>query len=108
MTPLSGIAAILALATISEALIEYLGTALPSQIKPYVAAALGVLLCLAYQADLLALLGLTARVPLVGSVLTGLLVGRGSNFVNAIWERLTSLRVALVARASDLTPPPAP
>jgi len=53
----------------------------------YSAAIVGVGLCLVYAMDLLALVGLTARAPYVGEVLTGLLIGRGANFVNDFVER---------------------
>lgn len=48
----------------------------------YVSAGVGVVLCWAYNVDLLALAGLQAVVPFVGVIVTGLLIGRGSNFVN--------------------------
>lgn len=81
-------ALIFVLVVIVEALIEYFGGPIPSAYKPYAAAALGVLLCLAYGADLLALLGYGASVPFVGSVLTGLLISRGSNVFNDLVSRL--------------------
>jgi hypothetical protein len=81
-------ALILVLVVVVEALIEYFGSPIPSAYKPYVAAVLGVLLCLAYGADLLALLGYPASVPYVGSVLTGLLISRGSNVFNDLVSRL--------------------
>lgn len=40
-------------------------------------ALLGVLLCRAFQVDLLAVLGLNSGWPFVGYIATGLLVGRG-------------------------------
>ena len=53
----------------------------------YSSAAVGVLLCLAYQVDLLSILGLVSPVPYVGSFLTGLLIGRGANFVHDFASR---------------------
>lgn len=82
------LALILVLVIVVEALVEYFGTPIPSAYKPYAAAALGVLLCLAYGADLLALLGYPASIPFVGSVLTGLLISRGSNVFNDLVSRL--------------------
>jgi hypothetical protein len=94
------IGAILLLAAIIEALTEYLARPLvlrvylwlgllqPIDAKPslpalrYVSAAFGVALCILYRADLLAILGLGARFSWVGYVVTGLLIGRGANFVN--------------------------
>lgn len=94
---------ILLLATLAEALVEYLvkpllrplptqdGSPAPADpareqltdaIACYSAAAVGVLLCLAYQADMLSLAGLYTSWPWFGYVITGLLVGRGANFVH--------------------------
>ena len=53
----------------------------------YRAAAVGVVLCIAYRVDLLALVGLTSGWPYIGPALTGLLIGRGANFVNDFVER---------------------
>jgi hypothetical protein len=91
------IGAILLLAAIVEALTEYLarpivakvyqllGASAPSDELPalrYIAAAVAVALCFLYRADLLAILGLDARYSWVGYIVTGMLIGRGANFVN--------------------------
>lgn len=85
-------ALILALVIIVEALIEYFGGPIPSVYKPYAAALLGILLCLAYGADLLALLGYQAAIPFVGNTLTGLLISRGANVFNDLVSRLGVIR----------------
>lgn len=41
---------------------------------------ISVLVCVAYGVDFLAELGFSSSVPFVGSVLTGVVVSRGSNF----------------------------
>ena len=96
MGSFGSLAGILFLATLVEALVEYL---VRPAVKPasldqadavdwrglvlrYAAAALGVALCLAYQADILALVGLESQLPYVGQIVTGVVVGRGANFVN--------------------------
>jgi hypothetical protein len=89
------VSGLLVLATVVEALTEYLARPIVKAIYAYfgevpetmaalryVGAVVGVALCLAYGVDLLALTGLTAQVPFVGPVVTGLLIGRGANFVN--------------------------
>jgi hypothetical protein len=48
----------------------------------YTAALVGVVLCCVYAVDLLAVAGLVSPMPLVGYVVTGLLIGRGANFVH--------------------------
>lgn len=102
MPQLTAFTGILLLATLTEALVEYLvkpwlgladsfGGAQPADPRTaaamdlatrYTAAALGILLCLAYGADLLILAGLSCPWPWVGPVITGILAGRGANFVH--------------------------
>jgi hypothetical protein len=53
----------------------------------YVAALLGVGLCLAYRLDLLLAAGLEAQAPVVGFVLTGVGIGRGSSFLHQFVEQ---------------------
>jgi len=90
--------AILVLAAVGEALVEHLvkpivdaadssgappaGLDWRALVLRYISAALGVGLCLLYRADLLLLLQLQPPWPWVGFVITGLLIGRGSNFVH--------------------------
>lgn len=45
------------------------------------AVALGVTVAIGYNADLFALFGLASTIPYLGSVLTGVLIARGSNYV---------------------------
>jgi hypothetical protein len=53
----------------------------------YTATVVGLAICLAYDLDLAASLGLETPIPFVGNVITGLLVGRGSNFLNDFADR---------------------
>ena len=100
--PVLAILGIFLLAALVEALIEYLvmpwlkpeGRELsPAEDRArtmalrYSAAVLGVVLCIAYGVDVLALVGLFSDWPFIGSILTGLLIGRGANFVNDFVER---------------------
>lgn len=90
--------AILLLAALTEGLVEFFlqpwikpeGAEVPtwrSMALRYSAAVVGVGLCLAYAVDILAVIGLAGRVPFVGEIMTGLLIGRGSNYVNDFIER---------------------
>jgi len=79
---------IFGLAIFVEGTIEYLGVPVPSKYKPYAAAILGILTCLGFGADMFALLGLTGVYPYIGQIATGLVIGRGSNYLNDIWSRL--------------------
>ena len=42
---------------------------------------------LRYRADLLALAGLASPTPLVGQIITGLVVGRGANYLHDLVSR---------------------
>ncbi len=48
----------------------------------YLALVLGIAAAVAYKLDILAALGLPAAYPLIGYIATGLIIGRGSNYVN--------------------------
>src|SRR5260221_369596 len=85
---MQSIGLIFVLTILTEGIIEYLGTPIPTRFKPYAAALLSTLVCVLYNADLLAMLGYPALVPYVGAVLTGLVIGRGSNYVNDLISRL--------------------
>lgn len=90
---MQAIGLIFILAVLVEGIIEYLGTAIPQAFKAYVAALFAVVVCLAYNADLLALLGYPAAYPYVGAILTGLVIGRGSNYLNDIVSRINVVHV---------------
>lgn len=53
---------------------------------------LGVFVAVAYGVDMLALVGLKTPVPFIGSILTGILISRGSNYVFDLVKTLTSAR----------------
>lgn len=91
------LAGIFLLSALAEGLVEYL---IAPWIKPegrqfepsvelvrtmilrYSAAAVGVALSIAYKADLLGLVGLQSGWAGISYVLTGLLIGRGSNYLH--------------------------
>lgn len=94
---------ILLLAAVVEGLVEYFARPIAARIYAwarhdgqvpdtlpalrYVSALVGVGLCIAYSADLLAIVGLESQIPYIGAIVTGLLVGRGANFVNDFASR---------------------
>jgi len=54
----------------------------------YFSAIVGVFLALQFQMDLFKIIGLEAvDYPWLGAGLTGLLLGRGANFINDVWQR---------------------
>lgn len=76
------------LAVIVEAIIENAFESVPSHYKRYTALAVAMTLCVSYNADLLARLGLVAGVPYVGALITGVLISRGANVFNDLVNRL--------------------
>lgn len=72
------------LAIVIEGIISYVKTFFVDgrfQWQILVAIALGILVAMAYQVDLFAIVGLTSVIPYVGFVLTGILISRGSNYI---------------------------
>lgn len=99
------------LSLLIEAITEYMLPTFPVQwkwTKAYLAALFAVVVCLAYNADLPAALGLPS-VVYVGPVLTGLILGRGANFLSVLYARLQlvsspSQDVASVPTVNDPIP----
>lgn len=93
----------LALAFIAESMSEYLFAPWLDVLKKrwpwleeakpmqYVALAMGLLLAFAYNLDIIfEAFGYTANWPWIGVVVTGLAIGRGSNYVHDLWTRYLS------------------
>lgn len=53
---------------------------------------LGVFVAVAYGVDLLSMLGMKTGIPYIGSILTGILISRGSNYVCDLVKTLTAAR----------------
>lgn len=58
------------------------------QIPKILSIAVGLVLAFVIQLDILQLLKLTADIHIVGVALTGILVSRGGNFVNDLFDKL--------------------
>lgn len=87
------IAAVLVLALLVESMIEYFtdGLPIPAWAKKAGAAGVGVALALIYQIDVFAfLLNAAPLWPPIGPVLTGLVLGRGANYVHDFAARVTT------------------
>lgn len=88
------LAGILFLTTFIEGLITYVFG--PSQVNgesgekkdrsyiKYVSLALGIALAIAYKIDIPAMVGIVSSYSFVGFVVSGLVIGRGSNYVNDV------------------------
>lgn len=81
------IVGILFLATLIEGMITYIfgdkenRTDNRNYLK-YVSLGLGVALAIIYKVDILAMAGLVTGNPIINYVLSGMIIGRGSNYVN--------------------------
>lgn len=84
----------LLLAVLIEGTITYIwgesseGSSMPA--LRYVSLIFGIGAAIAYQIDLLGALGLPAVYPLVGWIATGLIIGRGSNYLNDFVSKVRS------------------
>lgn len=91
----------LVLAFVIEAFLEYVfgiwWKPFPEEMRPKVLMAvglvLGVALCVLYKVDLIAYIGKLFGVEelkpsIVGQILTGALVGRGSDFLHQFWNKI--------------------
>jgi len=88
-----GIVGLFALAILVEGIITYFVSD-PEKPQPwlkYVSAGLGILVSVLYNLDLLAAFGIVSTIPFVGSVLTGFIVGRGSNYLNDIISKIRAI-----------------
>ena len=87
---------IFCIALVIETLTEYLKSVFPviadkTGVLFAITAALGILLCIAFGADLFASFGLISQIPFLGQSITGILCGGGSNIVYDIVERIRGI-----------------
>lgn len=112
---LAGITAVLAfavfLATVNERLVEQFLKPVLERVglitwTGQVSLFTGLLISVAFGIDLFTpaaeALGITLAVPWAGAVLTGLLVGGGSNFIHDVWPRTPE---AVVGQILEITTP---
>ena len=52
------------------------------------ALSLSILICVLAKVDIFAIVGIDLMIPFVGSVLTGIVVSRGANLVNDLFDKL--------------------
>ena len=86
--------AVIVIAIVVEGITEYIKMMIPeikdnTKVLLALTLFLGIGSALAFNADVFAALGITARVPFVGCVLTGVLCARGSNYVYDIIGKFT-------------------
>lgn len=109
---LETITGLIILSVLIEGIVEYFIASKNPEVKQpwlkYVAGALGIAVCLAYRLDLLATLGLASPFPFVGSVLTGFIIGRGSNYLNDFISRVKNPTPSVVVESADVVKEAAP
>ena len=84
MTSLAGL---LFLATFVEGIIKYFSGENEGEKRSYlryVSLVLGVILAMAYQVNIPGMLGITSSVVYVDWMVSGVIIGRGSNYLNDI------------------------
>lgn len=87
---------LISFSVIVEALITYSDNLILAgggfHIKMLISIALGILVAVAYKLDLLDLIGMKSDIPYIGSVLTGILLSRASNYVYDLFTLLKGIK----------------
>ena len=76
-------------AILIEAIITYLNQYFCWQMA--LSIVLGIVIAVAYKLDLLACFNLKSNIPYIGSVLTGILLSRGSNYIFDLITKLLNI-----------------
>lgn len=82
--------ALFAMAILVEGIVTY-ARELSAEFKVVLLApiVLGIVVSIAYGLDIPAVLGISAQVPYIGSILTGIIIARGSNYLFDLVGKLT-------------------
>lgn len=99
MMTLNAVLTAIMLSVIVEALVEYGSTifamveekAYKKAVKQVCAIAIGITFCLAAGVDFFGEVGLTFALPMLGTILTGIFISRGANYVSDFIRKLQSL-----------------
>lgn len=91
--------AMVAFAILVEGTIEYIKLGIQKKICAEIIGAFvfAVVVCLAYGFDLFAVLGVQAKIPYIGSIMTALVISRGSNYFFDFIGKLTEAEELLTA-----------
>ena len=84
-------AALVIVAILVEAIWENIKMVFPN--KKFSISMLGsllvsILICVLTKVDIFPVVGLSISIPVIGSILTGIIVSRGANFVNDVFTKL--------------------
>ena len=86
---------ILFTAIIVEGIVSYLKMAIADKKIHYeivASAAIGIAIAVSYRIDLFELMKIETTIPYIGSVLTGILISRGSNYVYDLLKKIADLK----------------
>ena len=86
---------IIMMAILVEGIITYVNEFFVNSLTPWqliLSLILGIFVALVYKLDLLKCLCMESGVPYVGSVLTGILISRGSNYLYDLISKLDSIK----------------
>ena len=95
-------------AVIAEALIEYANMVVTDNDhrldwRVIMSAVIGIGVALAFGIDLFEVIGIAAKVPYVGMVLTGVVISRGSNYIHDILKKIVGEKAKAVTLNDDET-----
>lgn len=95
---------VLIMSVLIEAIITYAKTwVVEKKIKWQQIAAVifGIVICLAYNLDIPAMIGFESAVPYVGKAITGILISRGSNFVYELFKAIKTKSDAIMVGVGE-------
>lgn len=81
--------ALIFLAVIVEGIVEWIKTIYKSgkfQVSKLIALLVGIIVCIGADVDVFRLVDVSIEWPYVGSVLTGILISRGSNYIHELTD----------------------
>ena len=87
---------ILFTAVIVEGLIAYVNMVIEDKKihwKVIASAIIGVTVTVCYGIDLFAIVKATTAIPYIGSVMTGILISRGSNYIHDLLKKITGVKI---------------
>ena len=79
-------------------------TACPGWVKRVASIVLGVGVCIVYKVGLIGLLGIEGGIPIVDWIFTGIIISRGSNFLNDLLTRIKGGNVTTTQTVTPVVP----
>lgn len=76
----------------------------PKWVKLVASIVLGIGVCIVYKVGLIGLIGIEGGIPVVDWVFTGIIISRGSNFLNDLLTRIKGGNVTTTTTVTPATP----